>query len=383
MTSIGPRRIMVIAGEVSGDMHAAGLVRAIKTLMPDTAFFGTGGSAMRTEGVEILQDISEMAVMGFSEVARRYFFFRKLFSRLLDEAAARKPDAVILVDYPGFNLRIAKRIHAMGIKTIYYICPQVWAWNRGRIPEMAASLDRLLTIFPFENSHFEGTGLKTDFVGHPLVEETGKARSAPPVKLPWSSGVRVALLPGSRKHEIDRLLPVVIQTAAEIRKSRPEASFIVAASSASTADYINGKLSDLQPSFRVEVVPEETRQILRQARAAVVASGTATVETALMECPMVVVYKVSLLTYLICRALIRIDNIGMVNIIAGRTICPEFIQFEANPRKIAAAMLPLLDETAERKAMVSGLIAVRKALGTGNVEERAAAAVCDELATQP
>jgi lipid-A-disaccharide synthase len=370
---------MVIAGEVSGDMHAAGLVRAIRKRIPASTFFGTGGSTMRGEGVEILEDISEMAVMGFSEVARRYLFFRKLFNRLLAEAEIRKPDAVILVDYPGFNLRIAKRLHAAGIKTIYYICPQVWAWNRGRIPKMAASLDRLLTIFPFENSHFEGTGLKTDFVGHPLVEETAKARNAPPASLPWSSDVRVALLPGSRMHEIDRLLPLTIQTAAAIKASRPEASFIIAASSASTADYISTKLTSLKPQFAVEVVPGQTRQILRQAKAAIVASGTATVETALMECPMVIVYKVSLLTYLIGRALIRIDNIGMVNIIAGRTICPEFIQSEARPDRIAAALLPLLDDTPERQAMVRGLIDVRNALGTGNVEESAAAAVCEEL----
>jgi len=379
MTKSEPRRIMIIAGEVSGDMHAAGLVRAIRERVPDATFFGTGGSAMRGEGVEVLQDIKEMAVMGFSEVLQRYFFFRKLFNRLLDEASRRKPDAVILVDYPGFNLRIAKRLHAMGIKTIYFICPQVWAWNRGRIPEMAASLDRLLTIFPFENSHFEGTGLKTDFVGHPLVEETEKARNAQPVALPWTSNVRVALLPGSRKHEIDRLLAVLLDTAATIKKSRPETSFIIAASSASTADYIKNRLSTLESKVEAEVVSGQTRQILRQARAAVVASGTATVETALMECPMVVVYKVSLLTYLLGRALIKIDNIGMVNIIAGETICPEFIQFQAQPDRIAEAILPLLDDTPERKAMVSRLIDVRNSLGKGNVEARAASAVCDEL----
>jgi lipid-A-disaccharide synthase len=370
---------MIIAGEVSGDMHAARLIRSIKNRLPGSSFFGTGGSAMRAENVEILQDIKEMAVMGFSEVAKRYFFFRALFKRLLQEAAERKPDAVILVDYPGFNLRMAKKIHAMGIKTIYYICPQVWAWNRKRIPEMAASLDRLITIFPFESKHFEGTGLQTDFVGHPLVEETNQALQAKSIELPWKSDDRVALLPGSRKHEIDRILPVLLQTAEKIQQSRETASFIIAASSDSTAEYIRAKLPERALPEGIQIIAGKTREVLRQARAAVVASGTATVETALMGCPMVVVYKVSLLTYWICRALIKIDNIGMVNIIAGKTICPEFIQFDARPEIIAEAVVPLVTDTAERKAMKKELASVREALGSGNVEETAAAAICDEI----
>ncbi len=379
MTEKAAPRFMIVAGEVSGDMHAARLVQAVKRRLPDASFFGTGGSSMRAEGVEILQDIKEMAVMGFSEVARRYFFFRALFARLLKTAGERRPDAVILVDYPGFNLRLAKKLHAMKIKTIYYICPQVWAWNRKRIPEMAANLDRLLTIFPFEGGHFEGTGLKTDFVGHPLVEETDKALAAEPSELSWDSGKRVALLPGSRKHEIDRILPVLLETAESIKTLAPDACFIIAASSGSTAEYIMERLPNGTPPAATRVVAGQTREILRQANAAVVASGTATVETALMGCPMVVVYKVSLLTYWICRALIKIDNIGMVNIIAGKTICPEFVQFDARPDKIAESIAALITDTPERRSMLKELAAVRESLGTGNVEDRAAAAICDEL----
>lgn len=371
--------LMIIAGEVSGDMHAAKLVHAIRKRLPDASFFGTGGSAMREEGVEILQDIKEMAVMGFSEVARRYLFFRALFNRLLKVAEERRPQAVILVDYPGLNLRIAKKLHAMKIKTIYYICPQVWAWNKARIPEMAASLDRLITIFPFEGKHFEGTGLRTDFVGHPLVEETRKALDASPTTLPWESEERIALLPGSRKHEIDRILPVLLDTAKEIRKTKPNVSFIIAASSGSTGDYIRSRFAGGELPEAVGIVAGKTREVLRQAKAAIVASGTATVETALMGCPMVIVYKVSLLTYWICKALIKIDSIGMVNIIAGKTVCPEFVQHDAKPAKIAGAVIPLVGDTDRRMTMVSDLDAVRKALGTGNVEERAASCICEEL----
>lgn len=379
MTHGSSPKLMIIAGELSGDMHSAKLVRAIKQRSPSATFFGTGGSAMEAEGVEILQDIKEMAVMGFSEVARRYFFFRTLFHRLLAAAADRKPDAVILVDYPGFNLRIAKKLHAMGIKTIYYICPQVWAWNKGRIPGMAATLDRLITIFPFEGKHFEGTGLKTDFVGHPLVEEADKALAAEHVQLPWQSERRIALLPGSRKHEIDRLLPVLLDTAKLIAESGDKASFIVAASSESTADYLKAKLQTLDAGVSVSVVANHTREVLRQARAAIVASGTATVETALMGCPMVIVYKVSLATYLIGKVLIKVNNIGMVNIIAGKTICPEFIQSEAKPKNIAGALIPLVDDTSVRSNMIRELAEVKTALGTGNVEERAAVVICEEL----
>ncbi len=381
MTDGSSPQLMIIAGELSGDMHAAKLVHAIKKRNPSATFFGTGGSAMEDEGVEILQDIKEMAVMGFSEVAKRYFFFRKLFNHLLAVASERKPDAVILVDYPGFNLRMAKKLHGMGIKTIYYICPQVWAWNKGRIPSMAATLDRLITIFPFEGKHFEGTGLTPDFVGHPLVEDAEKALHSEPIVLPWTSERRIALLPGSRKHEIDRLLPVLLDTAKLIVDTEKDASFIVAASSESTADYLKTKLQQLDAGHNVSVVANQTRQVLRQARAAIVASGTATVETALMGCPMVVVYKVSMLTYLICKALIKVDSIGMVNIIAGKTICPEFIQSEAQPATIAKALIPLVDDTPERESMVCELAKVKAALGTGNVEDRAADVVCGELSS--
>lgn len=379
MTNRDRPEFMIIAGEVSGDMHAAKLVKALKKRIPEAKFFGTGGPNLMSLDVEILQDIKEMAVMGFSEVARRYFFFRKLFNRILQEAYSRKPDAAILVDYPGFNLRLAKKLHAAGIKTIYYICPQVWAWNRKRIPEMAASIDRLITIFPFEAKYFKDTGLKTNFVGHPLVDEAEHALARQPEALPWSSSCRIALLPGSRKHEIDRILPVLLATAQKVRIYKPEASFIIAASSRNTADYLQEKLNAAGNIKGIAVVADKTREILRQAGAAIVASGTATVETALMGCPMVVVYKVSWLTYLICRMLIRINNIGMVNIIAGKTICPEFVQHNARPDAIATALSPLLDNSPERQAMVNELANVKKALGRNDVEELAASTICEEI----
>lgn len=375
----GKSTVMIVTGEVSGDMHAAKLVKALKQRNPALTFFGTGGPELRREGVETVQDIREMAVMGFAEVARHYFFFRKLFHRLIRIASERKPDAVILVDYPGFNLRLADRLSRMGIRVVYYICPQVWAWNRSRIPKMARIINRLITIFPFEEKHFADSGLKVDFVGHPLVAETDKTLSSPPAALPWKSSDRIALLPGSRMNEINRLLHPMIDSAAVILRSKPSASFIIAAASEEMAEHIRAQIKSRPSTPDIPVVAGMTREIIRQARAAVVASGTATVETALLKCPMVIVYKVAWLTYLLGRMLIRIRHIGMVNIIAERTICPELIQMAATPAAIADAILPLITDTPQRRQMISELEAVRHALGSGDVEKLAADAVIQEL----
>ena len=222
---------MIVAGEVSGDMHAARLVEVLSSRMPGLRAFGIGGEQMRAAGVETVHDISDMAVMGFSEVMRRFAFFRRVFYETVRLARDRKPDAVILVDYPGFNLRFAAKAHALGLKVIYYICPQVWAWNRGRIPRMARVVDRLIAIFPFEARYFEGTGLRVDFVGHPLVDEAALAWKEPEIPLPWTGSPRIAILPGSRPHEVERILPIMWEAAGLMQKQRSEASFLVAAPS--------------------------------------------------------------------------------------------------------------------------------------------------------
>jgi len=376
-------QVMIIAGEISGDMHAAALIRAIRASKPDTAFFGIGGDLMRSEGVEIFYDVKDMAVMGFTEVMKRFGFFRRVFHHMLSLAETRKPDAVILVDYPGFNLRFAEKVHKMGIKTIYYICPQVWAWNRGRIPKMARIVDRLISIFPFEAKHFEKTGLKVDFVGHPLVDEIKPFLSGPTPELPWNDGKpRVAILPGSRRHEIERILPVMMETVILVEKKYPNSGFIIAAPSQEIAGFIKERVArfPVKPD-RLEIVGSNTRQVLRQATAAMVASGTATVETALIQCPMVIIYKMSALTYLFARMLVRVKSIGMVNIIADRQLCPEFIQHKAVPANIARAMISLLGDTPDRGFQLKNLEKVSEALGPGGAADRAAEIVIEELSS--
>jgi lipid-A-disaccharide synthase len=374
------RELLIVAGEVSGDMHAARLVRAITRKAPDVRIYGIGGVQLRAAGVETFQDVRDMAVMGFTEVMRRLPFFWRVFHHLLDIARERHPGAVILVDYPGFNLRFAARAHAMGLKTIYYICPQVWAWNRRRIPMMAAIVNRLLAIFPFEPQVFAGTTLKVDFVGHPLVDEIREALEHPPAILPWSGAPKVALLPGSRVQEIERILPTLLEAAVQIEADRPGASFIIPTPSAEVSQTVRA-LADSLPCVpaHLAVVEGAARQVLRQADAALVTSGTATLESALLDCPTVVVYKASRLTFFLAKRLVSLPHIGIVNLIAGRRICPEFIQDEATPPRLAAALLGLIEEGPARAEMRKGFAEVRALLGEGGAAERAADLVLQEL----
>jgi lipid-A-disaccharide synthase len=380
------KTVVIIAGEVSGDMHAAKLVRAIRLRDPAVRFAGIGGDEMRAAGVEVLYHVRDMAVLGLWAVLRRFAFFRRVFMAMLDLVRSTKPDAVILVDYPGFNLRFAARVHAMGTRVLYYICPQVWAWNRSRIPKMAGTIDRLITIFPFEAAHFAGTGLPVDFVGHPLVDEARAAMGEPPAALPWKGEPRIALLPGSRHQEIHRLLPRMWSAARLVETAHPDASFIVATPSPAVEEYVRCQIAR-QPDgpSRWEVVPGKTRQVLRQARAAMVASGTATIEASLMLCPMVVTYRVLPLTYAAMRRLVKVPHIGMVNIVAGKEICPERIQGRATAQELAEAIEPVLSDARAREAAVGELRRVSAALGPGGASERAADIVLAAigLKTQP
>lgn len=375
-----PRTLLIVAGEVSGDMHAALLLEAIRRHDPSLQAFGIGGDRLRAAGMEILYDVRDTGVMGFSDVVRKLGFFRRVFAHLEREAATRRPDAVILVDYPGFNLRFAAAAHAMGLKVIYYICPQVWAWNRRRIPRMAAVVDRLISIFPFEPAVFAGTGLKVDYAGHPLVDEIREALASPATPLPWGGKPRIALLPGSRDQEITRLLPTLCAAATLIEQQHPGASFIIAAPTEAKAALVRARLDQAprRPST-LAVVVGSMREVLRQARAALVKSGTGTLEAALIGCPTVIVYKTSPLTYWLGRRLVSVDHIGIANVIAGRRVCPELLQDGATAEAMAATLLPLLDTTPQRAAMLSGYEEVRQRLGSGGAAEHAAQVVLDEL----
>lgn len=372
--------ILIVAGEVSGDMHGAALVKEIRKIRPDISFFGIGGKNMRSAGVETLYNATQMAVMGITEVLLKYSFFRRVFNDLLKQVEIRSPDAAILVDYPGFNLKLADELHAMNIKTIYYVCPQVWAWHRSRIKLMATILDQLITIFPFEKKYFDSTKLKVEFAGHPLTSRMPSAEDVAATKIPWRGKPRIALLPGSRLHEIQRILPIMWDTALRVEKEQPDASFIIAAPSSKIEKIIRHELSMLGDGpAKCSVVTDKTREILGQADAAIVASGTATIETSLMLCPMIITYKTSALTYFLGRMFIKINHIGMVNILAGREICPEFVQWKATPKTLTKAIMPLLNDSEERRTMLAALKNVNESLGTGNASLNAAKIVIKTL----
>ena len=352
------KKVMIVAGEMSGDLHAARLIRDLRAVRSDVEFFGIGGDAMREEGVRIEVDAHEMAVLGFFEVLMRYFFFRRVFARMVAMLKTEKPDALLLVDYPGFNLRLAEKAHAHGIPVLYYISPQVWAWHKSRIPAMAKILDLLMVIFPFEVDVFKGTGLKTVFVGHPLVESVKRTLAKLPAEIPWPAGDKhVAILPGSRRQEIERILPDMLDTACELRRRDSATSFLVAAASGESARLIEAQLAARPESERagIAVVTGQMREVARQARAGMVCSGTATIETALLKCPMIVVYRAAALTYWLGRKLIKVKWLGMVNLVANRTLCPEFIQQDAQPKAMADALEPLIANTPARQTQMNGL----------------------------
>jgi lipid-A-disaccharide synthase len=368
--------LLVIAGEISGDMHAAGVIAALKKRGGEVEVWGIGGDRLAEQGMQVLHHVREMSVLGLVEVLKRYAFFRRVFGEILREVDRRKPKTALLIDYPGFNLRLAKELKKRGVRVVYYVCPQVWAWHRSRIPKMAKIIDRLLVIFPFEVDVFAGTGLRVDFVGHPLVEEAGKVWASPPADLPWPGKTNIALLPGSRRQELERLLPSMLGAAAQLERERLDAGFIIAAASPEMKALAEDILArtESKPS-RVSIVEGQTRQILRQARAAWVASGTATLETALMKCPMVVVYRTASLTYAVGKRLVKVPHLGMVNLLAGRELCPEIIQNAVTPERLVSALRPLIDDTPERSAMVAGLERVNASLGDGGAAERVAQAL--------
>ncbi len=374
------KNLLIVAGEDSGDMHAADVIRELKTRRADVKGWGIGGEKLRAQGVETLHDTREMDVLGIAEVLRRYPFFKQVFSEVLAEADRRRPDAALLVDYPGFNLRLAKELKKRGVKVLFYVCPQVWAWNRRRIPKMAQIIDRLMVIFPFEVEVFRDVDLQVDFVGHPMVDELRAFRAEPPQPLPWNGEKKIALLPGSRRQEIRYILEPLLEAAQMLEASRPGISFIIPVPERRLA-LIEEVLQKTNKAPRnLCVVPGQAREVLKQADAAFVASGTATLEAALLGCPTVLVYRGGFVNYLFVKALIRVPWLGIANIVSGREIMPERLQQQMTPLKLVAAIDPLMNDTPERAAMLENFQALEKRLGDGAPAGRVAQIICDSIA---
>jgi lipid-A-disaccharide synthase len=379
-SSSRPLRVLIVAGEVSGDMHASALMRAMRGQHAGPIEFrGVGGDTMAAEGAQILFHTDRTAVVGLWDVLRNIRFFTHMMRVMVRELETWKPDLVLTVDYPGFNMRFAKRAHARGFKTAHYICPKVWAWNQARIPKMARDLDHLITIFPFETACFEGTGLRVTFAGNPLVDRTRETFAEPETPLPWHGQHHIALLPGSRTREITGIFPDMLAAAVLLEKELAgDCSFLVPTATAAMRQLAEAVAaqSPCRPA-RLIFVDGQARQTLRQAHVAAVASGTATLEACLMRCPTALVYRSPGLNLALRFAHIR--YLGLANIIAGRTVMPELLQQHFTPAALAARLKRYLTDPAERAKVLADYEAVATALGSGDSAARAAKAVLATL----
>ena len=331
------RKLFIVAGESSGDLHGSALVRAILRREPDAQIKAVGGELMREAGAELVADLTGHAVIGlfegFRNVARIYSTFRAVL-RLL---RADPPDAVVLIDYPEFNLRLARKVRKLGIPVIYYISPQVWAWRQWRVKVIEKYVDKMLVIFPFEEEFYRRHGVQVEFVGHPLTDELATvpdrsaARAA--LGLPENATV-IGLLPGSRRKEVEAILPIIVQAARLIPEQigRP-VKFVAAKAPSVDGRVIQEIASSL--GLDVEIVDDDTYRVMRSSDLLLVASGTATVEAMILGTPMIVVYRVSTFTWVLFIRLMKVAHYAMVNIVAGREIVPEFIQWNASPELIA------------------------------------------------
>jgi len=350
---VGPT-ILLSAGEPSGDLHGAALARALRARWPQARLYGLGGPLMAAAGVELLADFHDLAVMGFAEVALRIPFFLRLLRRVRRELRARGTALVVPIDYPGFNMRLAKAARAEAVPVLYYIAPQVWAWHRGRIRQLARLADRLAVILPFEEPIFREAGSNVRFVGHPLLDAFPPPSPDPVLEERGiADGPVLAIFPGSRRQEVAKHLGLFAETAERVRAAMPDVRPVIARSPAVPAAMYAGA------PFAQTM---DGRALLARARAALVKSGTTTLEAALAGTPMVIAYRTSALTFALARRLVRVEHIGLVNLVAGVRLVPEFVQHEARPGALAEAVRPFLAPGPARDAVVNGLARVREAL---------------------
>ncbi len=369
----------MIAGEASGDLHAASLLHVLRTLRPDLECFGMGGDRMREVGVDLLYHVKDLAVVGFSELVGRLLFFRQVMRSVRREILRRRPALLVLVDYPGFNLRLASWARRQGFCVFYYIAPQVWAWGRRRLRTMAGCIDRLAVILPFEEEFFAAAGMDVCYVGHPVLDAfLTPANEQALSELAGLSPTDTVLgiFPGSRTQEVERLLPVMAESWAMLRSRMPSLKPVVA-----VASLLDRELAERWWPLpeRPALVSDLSREVLTRSRLALMASGTATLEAACAGTPMVVLYKVSRISAALVRRMIRIPDVALVNVVAGRRVVPELLQRRAVPPAVTEAAEPLLDDGPERRIMVDELFRVRGLLGEPGASARAASLAAEML----
>ena len=374
------KKILIISGEASGDLHGANLVRELKKESPSLAFFGVGSKRMREAGVQMLADASEISVVGGTEVLTHLGAIYRVYSRLKRFLKEERPDLLVLIDFPDFNIMVGKAAKKLGIPVLYYISPQVWAWRKGRIKKIAELVKAVVVVFPFEVELYKSAGVDVRFVGHPLADvvksEFTKIEARKHLGLDHTRRT-IALLPGSRKKEITHLLPDMLEAARELDTMFRDLQFVLPVAPTLTMDFIRQHVE--VSGVPVKIVDGGVYDALRASDAAIVTSGTATLETGLMGVPMAIVYRMSKVSYFIGRLIIDVDHVGLVNIIAGKRLVPELIQQEATPQNMAVAISKMLRDPVYYKEITDGLAAVRVQLGDAGASARAAAVVLSLL----
>jgi lipid-A-disaccharide synthase len=370
-------RILLSCGEASGDLYAGALTRALRAIDPSVQVAGLGGPQFAAAGGRLIDDYRNVAVSGFIEWIPKLPRLLEARRRLVAAARTERPDALVLIDFSGFNLRLAPDIKALGVPVIYYISPQVWASRPGRIATIRRIADRMLVIFPFEQAVYEQAGVPVEFVGHPLVDLVAPTSSREPflTSLGLSpSAPTVALLPGSRPGEVSRILPDLIAAVLRIRREVPAVQCVIARAP-QLADHLFEAAHTEEGSAPFRLVEGNTDNILAASDVALMASGTATVQGALHDTPMVIVYRLSALTYRLARRLVKVDTIGMVNLIAGEKIAPELVQEAFTPERVAREAISILTDPQRSAGIREGLARVRERLGGSGASRRAAEAI--------
>lgn len=377
------QKIMISAGEASGDLHGASVARALKILRPDIKLFGMGGQAMRAEGVDIIYDIADIGVMGLVEVIKNLPRLFRLKDMLAGVLAAERPEVLVVIDYPDFNMRLAKEAKKLGIPVVYYISPQVWIWRKGRAKDIGEITEQVAAIFPFEAEVYRQAGTKVTFVGHPLLDIVKPSLSKEEAYRHFGADSQrplVLLMPGSRKQEVEQLIDIMLAAGEKINGELPGCQFFLPVATTISREMLQDKIK--QVDIQVTLTDKNIYDLMNIADVAIAASGTATLETALMRLPTVVIYKMSPVTYFLGKFLIRIPHVSLPNIIAGREIVPELLQGDANAAQTAGHALAILQDAGIRGQMLQDLADMRRKLGDSGAVQRTAELILQVAHTQ-
>jgi lipid-A-disaccharide synthase len=376
------RLVLIVAGEASADLHGSNLVKAMKTLDPSIVFWGIGGKKMERSGVKILISSSDMAVVGLTEAFSRLHTIAKASRKLKSILKRNRPDLLILIDYPDFNIHIARTAKRFHVPVLYYVSPQVWAWRKGRVSKIARRVDHMAVILPFEEPLYIERGMRVDYVGHPLLDSCPQQvdRGQVVKRLGLNEGYPVVgLLPGSRKDEIRNLLPVMVGTLEILARRYPNIQCLLPLAETIEPELIQSFIE--HSAVEIKVTQVDIYEVLSVCDVALVASGTATLQTAIMGVPMVVVYRISPISYWIAKMVVKVPYISLVNLVAGEEVVPELIQHEVVPERLAQEALSLLDDRRARVGMINKLSRIKEGLGRGGASERTAAIALEMMKT--